>query len=235
MPALFLLLVLFSTPCAADIVVSPVRLLMTYGKDTTTVNLTNNTEKMILFQVEPFLWTQDEGDDKLNATKEIIAMPPIFTLEPGKTQMIRIALRRPRAEKQEITYRIFITQVPDETVRASQGIHTNLRISVPIFVRPKGSAKPQIDWQVRKIGDSQLKLMVKNTGNAHILLGTVQLFPDKGSEEPFYENAISGYVLGGQSRSWTLNLKQSLQLQDIILRVETDDGKKETRLAVQYP
>jgi fimbrial chaperone protein len=128
-----------------------------------------------------------------------MAMPPIFTLEPGKTQLIRIALRTAKSQIQELTYRIFITEVPDMTERVVEGIRTNLRISVPVFVQPKVRAKPELEWILQRISETDLRLVIKNTGTAHILLGTLKLFFGKEVQNPFHEKTLSGYVLSGQS------------------------------------
>ncbi len=235
LPAFFFIFLFFSLCEASEFVVSPVRLQINSGKDTTTLRLTNNSEKRILFQVDTFLWTQDNGDDKLAATKDIMVMPPIFTLEPGKTQLIRIALRTARSQRQELTYRIFITEVPNMTERVVEGIRTNLRISVPVFVMPKVRAKPELEWLMKRISETDLRLMLKNTGNAHILLGNLKLFSGKEGENPFYEKTLSGYVLAGQTRSWSLHITGPISSSDIYLKADTDDGKKESQLSVQSP
>jgi len=220
---------------AADVTVSPVRLLMVNGKNTVTLKVTNVFDRPTLFQLQPQAWTQEDGRDKTEPTTDMIAMPPIFQIEPGKTQIVRIALRRGRDEQRELTYRLFITEVPDETAARTEGIKSNLRISVPIFVRPEKKALPVVDFSVEKAAEARLRLTVNNSGKAHILIGRLMLFRQGKDDAPFHDSALSGYVLAGRSRSWVLDLAGPFGSEKIVLKAETDDGNKEATLAVPSP
>jgi fimbrial chaperone protein len=218
---------------ASEVVVSPVRLQINYGTNTTTLSLKSKSENKILFQLESFLWTQNQNADQLAPTKDILAMPPVFTIERGKTQVIRIIFRGPRSETQEITYRVILTEVPVDTPRIAGQIRTNLQISIPVFVKPKVLSKPQLEWSLHNVDKKNLRLVVKNSGNSHILLGTLKLFPAREQEKPIHETSLSGYVLPGQSRSWVLGLTRAVSNAEVFLRAETDNGKQEMPLIVQ--
>lgn len=237
-PAFLSALVLFIAPQglnAANVTVSPVRLLMVNGKDTVTMNVKNIFDRPTLFHLEPQVWTQEGGKDRTEPTTEIIAMPPIFRIEPGKTQVVRVALRRGRDKQRELTYRLFVTEVLDETAPQSEGIRSNLRISVPIFIRPEQKARPAVEFSAELTGGAKLRLTANNLGKAHILIGRLMLFRQGNDTAPFHDSALSGYILAGKSRSWVLDLAVPLGSDMIVLKAETDDGNREATLTVQSP
>lgn len=218
---------------ASEVIVSPVRLQINYGTSTATLELTNRSEARVLVQVESFLWTQDQNADQLTPTKDVLAMPAVITLERAKTQVIRVIFRGARSETQEQTYRIILTEVPVDATRTGGQIRTTLQFSIPVFVKPKARSQPQLEWSLQTVGKSNLRLAVSNSGNSHILLGTVKLFSGKDQEKPIHESALSGYVLPGQSRSWMVGLTGALSGSHVFLRAETDHGKQEMPLIVQ--
>lgn len=233
LPSFFTLIFPLFVLEASEIVVSPVRLQIDHGKNTAALNLLNKSEKRVIFQLESFLWSQNQGADQLAATNDILATPPIFAVEPGKSQVIRVILRGSKPQLQEITYRILITEVPDEATRVIGQVRVNLRMSIPVFVKPGVPSKPQIVCSLHKISEKNLRLSVNNTGNSHILLGTLKLFPNQEQENPFHQILLSGYVLPGQSRSWSLDLAQPFSGSNAYLRADTDDGEKAVLLAIQ--
>jgi fimbrial chaperone protein len=43
--------------------------------------------------VQLFAWSQDAGQDILQPTTDLLVSPPVFTVQPGQSQLLRIALR----------------------------------------------------------------------------------------------------------------------------------------------
>ena len=71
-----------------------------------------------------------------------MATPPIFTVPPKGTQVIRVGLRRAADAQQGLSYRMFLQEVPPPPRQGLQGLQVALRLSLPVFVMPARDARP---------------------------------------------------------------------------------------------
>src|SRR3546814_8536298 len=79
----------WSSSFAVSLQVSPVSLRM-QGEQTASALWLSNTGKSALHaQVRIFHWTQAGGNDKLTPTTDLVASPPMVSIEPGKRQLVR--------------------------------------------------------------------------------------------------------------------------------------------------
>ena len=74
-------------------------------------------------------WSQVEGKDVYTATREVLANPPIFTVPAGGSQLVRIGLRRAPNTQRELTYRIFMQELPPPLDNEFTGTRMLMRIS----------------------------------------------------------------------------------------------------------
>jgi fimbrial chaperone protein len=217
---------------AADLKVDPVRIELSPNATTAVVTITNNTDQEVSLQIQAMTWTQMDGKDAYVATRELLVAPPIITIAPKAEQLIRLALRRNADETRELTYRIYLQELLGPPVTGFSGMQVALRIGLPVFVQPmKGLAVASKLWRLERSGDKQLKLTLKNDGNAHIQVTdfTLQL-PNEA--QPIVGEAGSTYVLAGQSHEWRLNTKATLPIavEFLQLKAYTDDGYIESDL-----
>ena len=127
-------LALAQPACAQGITVAPVNVQMGPGQKATVLTVVNQGDRETSFQIRAFGWQQNQaGDDQLAPTDELLASPPLATVAPGATQIVRLVLRRP-PQTREATYRIFFDQLtpPGEAGR----VHVALRLSIPVFAEP---------------------------------------------------------------------------------------------------
>src|SRR5690606_7700691 len=104
---------------------------------------------------------QENGEDVLKPTQDLVVSPPMLTIPPGQRQMVRLVrvgagLGPPASEK---TYRIVMDELPVALGAESEGVKFVLRYSVPIFIAPALSAsdagKPMttaasVQWALRE-------------------------------------------------------------------------------------
>ena len=128
----------------------------------------------------------------------MVAVPPVFSLPPDGTQIIRVALREPQRVAHEEAYRLLITEVP-QAVGKPGGVQFALRLSLPVFATPAGAAaEPQ--WALHADGaGSTIELL--NAGTAHLQVRQIRVRHGSGAAEVIDEPS---YVLAGQRRSWKL-------------------------------
>ena len=86
---------LFAVPfsvSAATLQVSPINIEVAAPSTTATETLTNIEGKGVLnCQVRVFKWSQVNGVDKLEPTKDVVASPPALTIKEGANATVRIS------------------------------------------------------------------------------------------------------------------------------------------------
>src|SRR3954452_7662235 len=109
---------------------SPVKLNLKPGKSAVTLTVSNPGEKAVLMQLETVRWNQKGGVDVLEATDDLLAVPPVFSIPPHKNQIVRIALPNSKPGEKETAYRVFVTEIPekDKTAEKSMAIGIAMRV-----------------------------------------------------------------------------------------------------------
>ena len=233
----FCLLLVLATPAAAwagSFQVNPIRIDLSSSKRIVAERVTNTGTAPVVVQMSVMSWSQDEGKDVLAPTREIIVSPPIATIEPGKEQIVRVGLRRAPDAKRELSYRLYVREVPPPPKPGFQGLQVALRIGLPIFVQPReGQAKPALVWSARLTDSKTIRLSVENRGTGHIQISELAL-SEAGQKTPVAQQDGLAYVLAGQSRRWELALKRPLHDKNerLHLNASTDAGRLETEIEV---
>jgi len=97
---------------AAGLQVTPISLDIPAQEQSQAMFLSNSGRTTLRAQVRVQAWTQSGGAEKLDATREIVASPPIVEIAPGARQMVRIVRLQPAPAAQEKTYRLIIDELP---------------------------------------------------------------------------------------------------------------------------
>ena len=220
-----LLSLLANSSSAASLRVSPIRLELSSNTPTSLLRLTNDDEVARVVQVELMAWSQEKQRDSFQPSNDIVVNPPIFTVAPGKTQFIRIGLRHPVTSNDELSYRLFMTEVPQGQAAAAQSGQLNvvLRLSVPIFVSPQTVAIPSLRWTAVSEQDNSIKVTATNTGNTHFQIKSLELTDLKRSQVLAKETQ-GVYILPGQSWQWLLKPRIRQKAEFFHLSVHTDQG-----------
>jgi fimbrial chaperone protein len=218
---------------ASALKVSPVRVVLGKGQATTTVELRNDGDAAVLVQTRLVSWSQDQGQDVYAPTQDVLASPPIFTVAPGTTQIIRLGLRREPEASRELAYRIFLEEVPAPERPGSTGVRMLLRIGLPIFVVPRTPPPPPaFTWRAESVAGGPVAVTLDNTGGrSHVQVIDLKLGPP-GADTVWAEENHHAYVLPGQTRTWTLEARLPEAAHDgrVRLRATTDVGNVDLEL-----
>ena len=232
---LFLLVAGVNVVSAASIGVSPVRATLSANQKIETITVRNTGTEPMSVQLEVMSWSQQDGEDVFTATREVLANPPIFTVPPGGSQLIRAGLRRAPDARRELTYRIFLQELPPPPRPDFNGAKMLMRVSLPVFVLPEVAAQPALRWQAARTSDGALKISLTNIGNAHVQIANFSLSLP-GSAQPWITQQSSTYVLHGQSRDWILpaNAENPSPPPGAILQIfaQTDAGDMEAEVLI---
>jgi fimbrial chaperone protein len=222
------LLILAGVAEAGAFGVSPIRITLTPQQPAGMLTVSNQSDEESVVQLQANAWSQQDGADVLEPTGDLIAVPPLFTLTPGGSQVVRLGLRRPPAAAGEVTYRLLLREVPPPPADDFMGLQVALNLSLPVFVLPAGGAQPELRWGLARAADGSVELQLNNAGDAHVQLQKFTLTDPEGNVRN--SKALSVYLLPGQSRSWPLET-------DVLsgrwtLSAETDVGPVEIELVL---
>jgi fimbrial chaperone protein len=214
--------------------VNPIRVELSPSARSAALTVKNSGTEAVVVQISVQAWSQSNGTDVLSPTREVLVSPPIATIAAGAEQIVRIGLRRAPDEHRELSYRLFLQEVPPPPKPGFQGLQVALRIGLPIFVQPRsGPAKPALVWEAHRRDPGAISLKLSNEGNGHIQISNIAMFRP-GEKEPVATHASLTYVLPGQSRAWDLKTQHAgAQASDRLqLKASTDAGSIETAIQV---
>lgn len=188
---------------AASFNVSPIRVGLSAQRPIVPLSVRNEGDEPMVVQVQVLRWSQQDGEDVYTSTTDILATPPIVTVPPRATQIVRVGLRRSADPERELSYRVYLAEVPATPAPGATRVHVALRIGLPVFVTGAPAPKPALSWTVAPSEDGAATLRVKNDGNAHAQIANVRLL--SGAErEMLARSPQPAYVLPGNTREWRL-------------------------------
>ena len=214
---------------AQSLKVTPVNILMLPGQKATSLTVTNDGASDTAIQIRVYAWTQQDGDDRITPSDEVLLSPPLATIAANSSQVVRLVVRRP-PQGREGSYRILLDQIP--TPSTTPGVKIVLRMSIPIFVRPKTPATPHLRFHLERDA-THLYLVAINDGLCHDIVRDLVLSTLDGRT---LKTATSGlpYLLAGSRRRWAVLTQDPLPGPSETLRVKarTDSGAIERQVRV---
>jgi fimbrial chaperone protein len=222
--ALLTAAVMAAPASASTFNISPIRAELAAGHRTEALTITNAEDNPVVVQIRVVRWSQKNGTEQLDETRELLATPPVLQIAANSQQIIRVALRREPDPAEELTYRVIFEEVPQAAPKDFIGLRVALRLSIPVFVAPAhGKANADLAWQSRWLANGQLELAATNSGSGHLQITDFEArFP--GSLMPL-RGITSKYVLAGSRMSWTLTPPADAMRQGAIpIRGHSDQG-----------
>ena len=197
------LLAAATTAAAGSFSISPIRVEIAGGGRVQVLTVRNEEDRPVVVQLRTLAWSQVDGQDRLEATRDLLATPPLFTLAAHGQQVVRVATRRGADAVRELDYRLLVEEVPPAAPAGFTGLQVALRLSLPVFVQPQAAAHAALSWSAAWLADGRLQLRARNDGAAHVqvLDFDVQL---PGASQPPLHNSLARYLLPGSAAEWTL-------------------------------
>ena len=180
---------------AGTLQVNPVLVAIDRDHRTATVTVRNVEATPVTIRAYPLAWHQADGNDNYEESGAVIVSPPIFTIAPGGTQLVRVGLRNPAAGPQ--SYRLIIEEVPEAA--PAEGIRVALRLNLPLYATiPVGNAA-QLRWSAARSADGWV-IVAQNPGPGYVRLGGDAARDATGVR--FEDTVNFGTVLPGATRRW---------------------------------
>lgn len=216
---------------AGSLAVTPVRVNLAAGQTTGVLTVRNDGPEPALVQLEVMRWSQPDGNDLLQASRDLLATPPIFSVPVGGSQVVRVGLRRPVTDgPQELAYRLLLKEVPPAPTSQFQGVQIALNISLPMFVLPPAAsaALPVLRWQARQTAEG-LWLRADNDGDVHVQVTGLRL----AGGEPL-PRFVPSYLLPGARHEWKVRHTAAVG-SALSLVAYTDAGPFTAQIVVTAP
>lgn len=192
------------TSFASGLQVSPIGLHLAASDQAQALWLTNTGSEVLHAQVRVFRWTQADGKDVLDASKDLVVSPPMVTIAPGDRQLVRVIRQvAPPSDGNEAAYRVVVDELPVGGADKG-GLKFVLRYSVPVFLAPAGdpTVHATLSATVEATPDGTL-LRVHNTGTGHAQVADVSQRDGAGKDTPL-RSGLVGYALPGSTMSWPM-------------------------------
>ena len=215
---------------AATLQVSPVNIEVTSPATTATETLSNIDGKGVLnCQVRVFKWTQVNGVEKLEPTRDVVASPPALTIAEGKNATVRIVRLSKTPVTTEETYRLLVDEIPTAPTKGTQAVAFAVRHNIPIFFAPPGIST-KMDWSA-KVVKGGIKLIVNNVGQRHVRVASLAM--SANGKTDVYNNGLAGYALAGSSNDWLVKSKLIKSGGTIKITAKVNDAPFEATVQVQ--
>lgn len=188
---------------ASGLSVTPTQIDFRPGDSVQGLRLDNTGTAPLRAQVRVFAWSQPDGADALDASRELMISPPMFSIEPGQHQLVRVV--RPGGNTDdgvERSYRLLIDELPDPNASHKTALNFVLRYSVPVFVGHASDA-PALQWRL-DAGPAP-RLRTANRGSGHAQIAGLALL-DAGGRVVYERDGLVGYVLPGVEIHWPFAL-----------------------------
>jgi fimbrial chaperone protein len=238
------LMFMLSAVQAGSFMIDPTRIELGPDQMSATLVLRNQDKVAIVIQADARHWRQQDGEDLLTPTRELLVTPPIVTIAPGAEQVLRVALRRPLDPRQEMNYRIFLQEIAPPPQPGFRGVQVALRISLPVFAKAGEGVQSKPIWSARYLAQEHaLRLVLENAGAAHLQLQDFALTQkqpqNQNQNQPQSPQTLASrqsprYLLAGQRQEWVIALDPAVRLsgQKLQLKATTYAGPLEQELAL---
>lgn len=190
---------------AASLQVAPTSVELQPGEKGEAVWLSNtDADAPVRAQVRLFRWTQHDGEDRLEPTRDLAISPPLVELAGSARQLVRVIRTGAPPTGAETSFRIIVDEVPSAASDEQTGLKFLLRYSIPVFVLPAGDApiSYELSPRLERNGDAAT-LVVGNRGGRHAQLADLAYIDASGKRRVLMAGLV-GYVLPGQTMRWAL-------------------------------
>jgi fimbrial chaperone protein len=208
-----------SSAFAQQVSVTPLRVLFKGEQQSDVITMRNTSKEAFTVQPKVVKWSQKDGVDVFEPTRDILVAPPIVEIGAGESQVIRLALRRAPDGSQELSYRIFLQQVGVEKKSNSTGVSFAWNLSLPIFVLPTVPAIADLQWAAQANGKT-ISLTATNPSLTHVQIKKIKLESSVGTSEV----GQMFYLLPGQQGKVVMPAPAGA-IQKVTVIADTDAGE----------
>jgi fimbrial chaperone protein len=213
---------------AQQVSVAPLRVNFKGDQQSEVLTLRNVSATPFTVQPKVVKWSQVDGKDVFEPTRDVLVAPPFADIPGGEAQVIRFSLRRPPSAQEELTYRVLLQQVVSPNAASGASVTFAWTLSLPIFVAPVKEVSPANLVVVGRSNGKNVDLAISNTGLSHIQVKSVKLESSVGSSS----GGQMVYLLAGQSNKLSVPAPAG-KSERLTLIADTDAGEVRREVVLQ--
>lgn len=187
---------------ASSLRIAPVSVELAEPARTAALRVRNEGETPITIQMRVFRWTQNDGEDRLEPTRDVVISPPIAELLPQRDYVVRIVRLAARPVVDEENYRVIVDELPGSTGGAGSAVALLIRKSLPVSFTGRTWKKRELTWSAHR-RNGRIAVIAKNPGNRRTRISGLTV-TDSRNRRLLQQDGLSGYVLGKSARKWIL-------------------------------
>ncbi len=226
------LIAVFLTPEArpSSFNVQPVRIEILPSRRSAALKISNQSGEPLTVQASVMKWSLQNAKQTYAQVDDFVLNPPIFTVAPHSSQVVRLGPRAQQFDAVEKSYRLILSEVPGPLPQGFSGTRTVLRISVPIFIRQDAVATTKISWEAWLEDDGSITIDAENQGTSHVQFDRLQL-TNNGKKTM---RTVNQYALPQEKLEWKCNEAEVRGATQIAVAASTDAGDINEVLAVKH-
>ena len=220
------------------VMLAPTRAELSATKKIETFTLTNNDKATKLMQVEVYLWQQQDNQNVLTPTKDILVTPPIFKLQSGQYQVVRTFFKPPVTGTLEQSYRVIFKEIAHlDEANKNNAVTVLINMSVPVFISKNNKASDQLtatelsqlktqlsaglSASVKQTPNQPTSMSIVNNNQTHVQILRASALVDNGTEITLPD--ITGSILPMASHRWALSVALPANVRQIKLNTTRGD------------
>lgn len=185
---------------ASDLRVQPALIDVAAPQAATALSLRTSGPEAADVQVRVFRWIQENGVERLEPTRDVVASPPAAKVQAGKDYVVRLVRVSKRPVAGEESYRLLVDQLPSRAKSRNGTIKLLVRHSLPVFFADPATDESSVKWSVARSGDDVV-VSATNTGGRRVRVSALSLKDEQGRSISLGDGLV-GYVLGHSTMSW---------------------------------
>jgi fimbrial chaperone protein len=199
MAAMSIIAASFAAPSSAgSFKVNPVQIKLPADQQAASLTITNSDAAPVAIRVVTLAWSQPNGEDQYSPTGNVIVSPPIFTIAPGGTQLVRVGLKDRGIDR---AYRIILEEIPRQKPVEGE-VQVILRLNLPLYLIPQGGGKADVSWRAWRTADGVIDIEGRNRGT--LFEQVAELSAEEGGKTEVLSKQL-GVILPGSSRIWKVS------------------------------
>jgi fimbrial chaperone protein len=135
-----MLLLVTVAAAAGGFGLSPIGLTISGKEISGSVTATSAGSGPVVLQATVLAWHQENGRDGTAPTESVSVIPPLFKLDPGAAQLIRIIPKPGSRGSTQQAYRLVVREVPTSESNIRLGANFVFAMDVPVYIDPPGTA-----------------------------------------------------------------------------------------------
>ena len=187
---------------ASDIRVTPVSVEVAGATRTANVTVANGENRPLRVQFRVMRWTQQNGEDVLTPTTDVVVSPPQAVLEPNRRYTVRLVRGAAGPDRGEEAYRLLVDEIPAASTPTLTGVRLVVQQRLPVFFSnlPRGQAI--VDWSLEQ-RDGRNWVRAANRGGLHLRLADMRVL--QGDRVVSESPGLVGYILPGSTMRFPID------------------------------